>query len=58
MAYISYNKLWKNEFDVIVSEKYKLQDIDINQIKLEVHDTYRKDEKKQQILNLQMMGIL
>ena len=45
MAYISYNKVWKSEFDNIVSKKDKVQDININQLKLEVHDTYKKDEK-------------
>ena len=45
MAYISYNKLWESEFDGIVSKRNKLQDLNINQLKLEVHDTYKKDEK-------------
>ena len=45
MAYISYNKLWESEFDNIVSKRDKLQDLNINQSKLEVHDTYEKDEK-------------
>ena len=45
MAYISYNKLWESEVDGIVSKKDKLQDLNINQLKLEVHDTYKKDEK-------------
>ena len=45
MAYISYNKLWESEFDGIVSKRDKSQDLNINQIKLEVHDTYKKDEK-------------
>ena len=45
MAYISFNKLWKSEFDCIVSRRDKLQDLNINQLKLEVHDTYKKDEK-------------
>ena len=45
MAYISYNKLWKSEFDGIVSKRDKLQDLNIDQLKLEVHDTYKKDEK-------------
>ena len=45
MAYLSYDKLWESEFDNIVSERDKLQDRLINQIKLEVHDTYRNDEK-------------
>ena len=45
MAYISYNKLWESEFDGIVSKRDKLQDSNINQLKLEVLDTYKKDEK-------------
>ena len=45
MAYISYNKLWESEFDGIVSKRDKLQDLNINQLKLELHDTYKKDEK-------------
>ena len=45
MAYISYNKLWESEFDGIVSKRDKLQDLNINQLKLEVYDTYKKDEK-------------
>ena len=45
MAYISYNKLWESEFDGIVSKRDKLQDSNNNQLKLEVHDTYKKDEK-------------
>ena len=45
MAYISYNKLWESGFDGIVSKKDKLQDLNIDQLKLEVHDTYKKDEK-------------
>ena len=45
MAYISYNKLWESEFDNIVSKKDKVQDLNINQLKLEVHDTYKKEEK-------------
>ena len=45
MAYISYKKLWESEFDGIVSKREKLEDANINQLKLEVHDTYKKDEK-------------
>ena len=45
MAYIPYNKLWESEIDNIVSKRDKLQDLKINQLKLEVHDTYKKDEK-------------
>ena len=45
MAYISYIKLWESEFDGIVSEGDKLQVLNINQLKLEVHDTHKKDEK-------------
>ena len=45
MAYISYIKLWESEFDGIVSKRDKLQDANISQLKLEIHDTYKKDEK-------------
>ena len=45
MAYISYNRLWESEFDGIVSKRDKLQDSNINELKLEIHDTYKKDEK-------------
>ena len=45
MAYSSYNKLWDSEIDGIVSKRDKLQDLNINQLKLEVHDTYKRDEK-------------
>ena len=58
MAYISYNKLWESEFDGIASKSDKLQDLNINQLKLGVHDTYRKDEKKQQTLKPLMIKML
>ena len=45
MAYISYNKLWESEFDGIVSKRDRLQDSNFSQLKLEVHDSYKKDEK-------------
>ena len=45
MAYISYNKLWESELDGIVSRRDELKDANINQLKLEVHDSYKKDEK-------------
>ena len=34
----------ESENDNVVSEKDKLQDLNINQLKLEVHDTFEKDE--------------
>ena len=37
--------MWELEFYGIVSKRDKLQDAIINQLKLEVHDTYQKDEK-------------
>ena len=59
MAYISYNKLWESEFVGIVSKRDKLQDLNINQIKLEVHDTYKKNEnKKKQVSKLLMTKML
>ena len=45
MAYKSYNNLWESEFDNSVSKKDKVQDMNINQLKLEVNDIYEKDEK-------------
>ena len=45
MDFISYNKIWESELDGIVSKRDKLQDLNINQLILEVHDTYKKDEK-------------
>ena len=44
MAYNFFKKLWESEFDGIVSKRDKLQDLNINQLKLEVHDTYKGDE--------------
>ena len=58
MAYNSYNKLWESEVDGIVSRRDKLQDRNINQLKLEIHDTYKKHKKQQQISNLQMKPML
>ena len=45
MAYISYIRLWESEFDGIVSKRDKFQDLNINQLKLQVHDTYKKNNK-------------
>ena len=45
MAYISYNKMWESDFDGIVSRRDKLHNLNINQLKLELHDTYKKDRK-------------
>ena len=45
MAYTSYDKLWENEFDNIVSKSDKLQDLNFNRLKRKVHDTYEKDKK-------------
>ena len=45
MAYISYNEIWESEFDNIVSKRGKLQDLNINQLKLKLHDSFKKDDK-------------
>ena len=42
---ISYNKLWESEFDNIVSQKDTVEDLNFNQIKLQVHDSFKKHEK-------------
>ena len=44
MAYISYIELWESDFDNIVSERDKLQDLTVNQLKLEAH--YDKKDGK------------
>ena len=45
MAYIAFNKLWESDLDNIVSKRDKFQSINITQLKLELHDSYKKDEK-------------
>ena len=45
MAYISYNEIWESEFDGIVSKRDKLQHLNMNQLKLEVLVTYKRDQK-------------
>ena len=52
MAYISYTKPWESEFDGILSKRDKLQDLNNNQLRLEVHVTYKKMKKEQKTLNL------
>ena len=49
MAHIYYNKLWESEFDNIVAKIDKLQDLNNIQLKLEVHDTFKKDEKNNKL---------
>ena len=44
MAYISYNKFCESKFDNFVPKTDKVQDININQLKLGVIDPYKKDE--------------
>ena len=58
MPYISYNKLWKSEFDNIVTKKYNKHDLKNNKLKFEIHVTYKNDEQKQQILKLIVMKTL
>ena len=45
MTFNSYNKFWESQIDAIVSKRNRLQDLDKNQLNVEVHDTYKKDEK-------------
>ena len=56
MAYITFDKLWRSEFYNNVSSKDGVQDINFNQLKLKVNDTFKK-KKKYQILNLLMMKV-
>ena len=45
MTYTGYNKLWESEFDKIVSKKDEVQDMNINQLKLQVHDSLKRMKK-------------
>ena len=45
MAYIRYDILWSSEVYNNFSANDRVQDIPLNQLKLEVNDTYKKDEK-------------
>ena len=45
MAHISYSKLWESDFVNIVSKREKVQDLNIKQIKLQEHDSWKKKEK-------------
>ena len=45
MAYISHDKLWRSENYNTVSATDRVQDINLNQLKLKKNDTYKKDEK-------------
>ena len=45
MAFIPYKKIWESEFDGIVFKRDKLQDSNINQLKLKIRDFYKKNEK-------------
>ena len=45
MAYFSYDKLWRSEYYRNVSAKDRKQDINLNQLKLKVNDTYKKGKK-------------
>ena len=58
MTYISYKKLWDSEINNIVSTKGKVQDMNINQLKLKLIDIFNKDEKKQQNVNLLITQML
>ena len=45
MAYKSYIKMWESEFDNFLSKRDNFQDMNINQLQPELHDTYKKVEK-------------
>ena len=45
MACISDNKLWKIEFDKIVSSEDRVQEANNSQLKFKVNKAYRKDDK-------------
>ena len=45
MAIISYDKLWRSEFYNNVSAKDREQNTSLNQLKLKVNQTCKRDEK-------------
>ena len=48
MTYISHDKSWRTDFhnkDRDLFAKDRVRDINFNQLKLKVNDTYKKDEK-------------
>ena len=45
MAYFSYDKVWRSEYNNNVSAKDRVQDNNLEQLKLKVNDSYKKDEK-------------
>ena len=55
MAYIRYDKLWPIEIYNNVCAKDEVQDLNVNQLKLEVNDAYKKDEKITTNFNLLSM---
>ena len=59
MAQKSCNNVWESEIDNILFKKAKLQDVNVNQIKLEVHESFKKIGKiQQQILILVIILII
>ena len=46
LAYVSDDKLWRNEFKYIVSAKNSLQDINLIQLKQKINDTSEKNEER------------
>ena len=44
MAYKSYDILWRSEFYKCLCKRWE-QDINLNQLKLKVNDTYKTGEK-------------
>ena len=45
MAYLSYDKLWRSEFYNNISATDRVQDINRNQVKFKVNDSYKKVDK-------------
>ena len=41
--------MWESKFDGIVSKRDKLQEINKNQLKLEVYDTYKRPENNNKL---------
>ena len=45
MAYIRLDKVWRSDFCNKVSAKDRVQDMNLNQIKLKISDSFKKDKR-------------
>ena len=44
MAYFKYDRFWRSWFYKIISAKDRIQDINLNQLKLKLNNSYKDDK--------------